>query len=626
MIKPIGKITPYPFQHEVIQNCLGHIRDQFSNFKETKKSDNAFVNASVSSGKTIMMGAIANHCKNVGVKSMILTAVGELAGQDGEECFNMDTPCSYFSAYMGRKSTHFPTVVGTVGTVANALTKDFAAWAPHVLMIDECHLIDHQDDECKSQFMQVITHFKQLNPMMVVIGFTGTPWRGSSTIKGEFWKREIEPVIDRQFLMDNGYTVPDVFGFTDHEYDLGDEFAPGDDKSMSDFSDNQLAKMHKLMNPTATQEIMLDVIRLCESRNGVLITCAGESHCKEAAAALPDKTWAIVTSVSGVITQTGYKTRKEVVDAVKDGKIKYLLQVGCFTTGFNAPIIDTIVLLRRIGSLVLLEQLLGRGRRLLKPHQAEAGIVKNESLVLDFSGTMAAMSDLYNNPVLEEAMKAKDNFEKNFVTCPDCETLNGEHARRCCGDDHKSDDGRCEFFFKSRRCEDVQRGGIVVSNGCGAENDIAARDCRKCGNQLIDPNAKLDRKHYSDQDWKPVLSMELEVIGPNQDGIGVKYFFDNYGEDGKQEIANIKYWAIKGGGKRVWTSGFIRRHIVGYPFQQRVISMTPVNVIKNKALFSVPTMATHRLNDKGHSVVHGLKFSSGLTIKGSKRIDNQDEE
>lgn len=44
----------------------------------------------------------------------------------------------------------------------------------------------------------------------------------------------------------------------------------------------------------------------------------------------------------------------------------------------------------------------------------DGGINKVDHLVLDFSGTLEAMADLFNNPVLEDAMKAKDTKGKAF--------------------------------------------------------------------------------------------------------------------------------------------------------------------------------------------------------------------
>lgn len=614
--KKYGDYELYDFQGDVVSNTLTHIREQFKGFSVKKTIEHAFINASVSSGKSLMMAAIADHCTNVGINSMILTAVGELAMQDGETCWEADVKCSYFSAYVGRKSTHFPVIAATVGSVANALEKEFKDYKLHVLQIDECHNTPFESPD--SDFMKVINHFKKINPMLIVIGWSGTPWREGRSIKGDFWGKEISPAIDRQFLVGNGFTHPDTFGYTENSnaYDLGDDLAVETNEfSSTDYSDSQLSKMHDKMNRSDTDHIMEDVIRISDERNGVLVVCAGSSHCKEVSESLSNYTWAIVTSKDGVTTNTEFKTRKEAVAAFKDGKIKYLINIGIFLVGFNAPILDTIVILRRIGSIVLFEQTLGRGRRLLKKEQLEAGIVKIDSLVLDFSGTVETLYQQYENPVLEEAMGKKSAFEQTLEDCPVCQHLNGKHARKCGNDD-------CDHWFQFRVCEDLVRNGLLVSKGCGRKCDIVAKECG-CGNILIDPNANLQRKHYSAEDFKPVLKMSIEILGKKQDGIKVSYYLDIFDENGKQEIATVNYWSIQEGGKRTFTSQFIRRHINGYPFQQKMIAMNALQVIGMKSMFDQPTHVTHKFNSKGQSLVHGLRFNSGKTLKGDKRVKDE---
>jgi superfamily II DNA or RNA helicase len=627
MIPTFGKITPYPFQWEVIENIKSHIRKQL---KREIKPTPAYINCYVSAGKTIIAGAVANHCHSVGAKLLILARTGELVDQDQQEVWNMDSPCSIFSASLGRKSTHFSTVVGTEGTVANALDTNFTQWVPHVIIIDENHQVPWQDvlDQGDSCYSKIINHFQLLNPNVCIIGMTGSPYRGIESIRGPFWKEELKPAIDRKFLVDNEYIVPTIFGYghDDVQYDL--KKSDVDEVGTKDFSNSQLEELHNQMSLTTTQLIMREVMEKVKDRLCVLLTCAGGKHCEEAVAVLPEDEYAIITD------KTPSKSRQQILRDHKAGllnsrgtfRYKYIAQIGCLTTGVNLPLLDTSVLLRPVGSLTLLTQLLGRGMRLLKPEHTEAGYSKHDHLTLDYSGTMAAMHQMFNDPFLEDAVLAKAKEQDMLLECPDCKTMNSEHARRCIGPDslNNQPDDRCGYFWQSRKCEDQLVNGLLKVKGCGTENDTAARECRNCHVQLIDPNAKLTNKSYDAGDWKPVLRMNIDVAGKNQDGICVKYYLDVFDENGKQEIASVDYWAIKAGGKRTWESGFVRRHINGYGFQQKIISMTPVQVVGSKAMFDIPAMITHRINEKGKSIVHGLKFNSGKTMKGDKRVNDND--
>ena len=597
-IPTFGTMTPRPYQWEAIQNIKQFIREQFESFKNGGEVKNAILNASVSSGKSLIMGAVAAHCQATNHRCMILTDIGELADQNGQEAWAMDVRTSFYSAYVGTKSNYYSVVSATLGTVCNGLERDYSTidTVPKVLLIDECQKLPVEDigSENNSQYAQVINHFKKINPKLVVIGFTGTPYRGTSTILGSFWSKELKPVIDREFLKENGFTVPDVFGFTDNHYDL-DEFNDFVDAGTGDYSKADLERMQDKMDLSTTQLIMHDVISKASSRNGVLVTCSGFKHAQEAASVLGDIPHAIFTTQQ-LQSNTGLKTRKEIVDAIKSGKIKYLFQIGCFSVGFSAPYIDTSVILRRIGSITLLEQLLGRGRRLPKQWMIDAGIKKEEHLVLDFSGTLEAMADLFNNPTFNDAMEAKDKKDNAFIHCPVCDTECGVHARKC-----KSD--TCDHWFKFRECEDLRLNNILIEKGCGHKNDIAAKICGNCNKYLIDPNANLSHKAYTDADWKPVLKMDMEIIGARSDAIQVTYWLDSFGIDGQQEIAKVKYWAIMAGGKRVWDSKFVKQH-ANPALWKKILQMTPALLMQNKDLFITPKMATHRINTKGESIVN----------------------
>ena len=618
-IPRLGKITPYEFQWNKIQKALNKIRAQFNGEEEIAPF---YIDAYVAAGKTILGGAIASHCEKTKTNLLILARTGELVDQNQEEIWNMNSKCSVFSASLGQKSLYQTTIVGTEGTVSNHIDPQRGlvepstgkAFIPKIILIDECHQVDWKDvlKNGDTSYSKIINHFKKLNPKLVIVGMTGSPYRGVESIKGDFWKSKIEPSIGREFLVENGYIHHTEFGHTGEGYDLS-EFDSIEEAGTKDFSSSDIEKMHEKMTLTATASIMREVVSVMQNRLSALVTCAGKKHCQEAASCVPDDEYAIVTD------STGKKERKKILDGAKRGELnergtfryKYIFQIGCLTTGVNIPLWDTSVLLRRIGSLTLLTQLLGRGMRLLKPEHEQSGYAKSSHLVMDFSGTMAAMHEMFDDPLLEDAVNDQREYEKNLIACPKCGEMNSEHARRCVGSDFDEDDGRCGHWFKSRLCENQVRNGITVIKGCGAENDIAAKECRKCGVYLIDPNAKLMNKAYSAEDWRPVKKFEIMVAGREQDSITVKYHLDNFGIDGKQEVATVTYWKINGNGKQAYLNNFVRKLIPDYKWATRFAKMKPVNAVSNKAMLGVVSHITHRINEKGKSVVNGVRLISG---------------
>jgi superfamily II DNA or RNA helicase len=549
---------------------------------------------SVGAGKTVSIGFMAKHVVDKGGKVLVLARQGELVQQNADDAWAIGVKTSIFSASLGKKSTVFNCVMGTEGTVANHLQDVFSNWLPDCILIDECHQVPFDDPE--TQYMKIINHFKLLKPKVRIIGYTGSPYRGSDSITGPFWKKQLSDVGTMQ-LISMGFLVPPVFGFgdTDHHYDLS-EFKPSGGDGTCDFTAKEMAAMGRKLTKelSMTQQIMEQVKQISANRNGVMITCASKKHCQQVAECLPENTWTIITD------ETPTKKRLEDLRRIKSGELKYVIQIGCLTTGFNAPTLDTCVILRKIGSLTLIIQLIGRVLRQLKPEHTEKGIVKSDALVLDYTDTLESMGDIYDDPIVNQALAAKKSSREDMIECPDCATLNSKFARRCAGVDDKGH--RCEYFWTFSECK-----------SCGTKNDTTAKDCRHCGAVMIDPNAKLLHKAYTDADFKPVKTMIATPV--KGDGVMITYhldstFMDN-GEE-KPEVARefLNPFHTAPHVKNMWYR-WLQQHAPFPGDKNRIIRnrtnaeiAAAVNEIAEK-----PTHITHRINQKGYSVINRKKFA-----------------
>ena len=562
--------------------------------------DPAFHSMSVGAGKSINICFFAKHCIDKGGKVLILARQGELIDQLVDDYFAIGGKCSVYSASLGKRSAYYPCVMGTEGTVQRELTGAFKDKKYNVLIIDECHTIDWNDvltDNPESQYGKIIKHFKTLNPKLRIIGYTGSPFRGTDSIKGAFWRCQLSDVGTYE-LVNLGYLVPPIFGFADdtHQYDLS-EFNKTDEHA--DYSAKEMAAMSRKVTKdiSKTQLIVEELINRCADRLGVLITCASKKHCEQVAEFLPSGSWGIITD------STSTKERRQILSAAKSGEIKYTLQIGCLTTGVNVPYWDCCVILRRIGSLTLLIQLVGRVLRTLKQDQVDAGIIKNDALILDYTDTFESMGDIFDHPITDMAQTAKAKFSGTPIECPKCESLNSHFAVRCIADDKASDDGRCEHFFKSSMCF-----------GCMTQNAPTAKNCRKCGAVMIDPSLALRNKAYTDANYKPVLSMTLEKTKTN--ALRVIYALDSiYSKNGveHQEFAReiLQPFDQEQFKKAKWRK-FITDHIQGNSFRTTIYRLRSIDeIIKAKAYFDAPTELTHRVNEKGFSIINRKKFRSG---------------
>lgn len=615
-----GKLTNRPYQQYAFNKVIEHVKSS---------SDPAVVKASVGAGKTVTIAALCKHVSDKNGRVLVLSRQGEIVSQDADDCWLAECRNSIYSASLGIKSAAYPVIMGTEGTVWKSLEQDLQSqgflesekprqpsklidFVADLILIDECHMVSFDEED--SQYMKIIAEMKRRNPKVRIIGLTGTDYRGVKPIlpqpvgefhlagkyenptdlvadDGYFWRARLCD-ISQEYLTSKEYLVPCSFGFShdDVGYDLSEFQSQGGDGA-HDYTAEQLRQMESAMvkAETTTEKIMVEVVEKTKNRNCVLITCSGKKHCKEAARFLPEGSFAIVTE------EMGTKKRKEALDAAFKGEIKYLLQVGCLTTGVNIPLIDTVVILRKIGSLTLLVQLIGRGLRLLKDFQKDTGIIKEDCLVLDYSDTLLELKDLYDDPVLEAADFSKAKDDGDLIECPRCGEQNSKHAVRCRGDVNGQ---RCDFFWKSRECAPFYINGRLVDEGCGAENAPTARECRCCQNTLIDPNEKLVRKAYSEKEFKPI--MQFEMTPCRNDGVLVQYYLPN------NEVAKIFYSPFSKNqvAKRIWYNNFVKKHANTPSLKAKIRNAHNAGAmcgLKND--LNTVSAITHRQNDKGESIV-----------------------
>lgn len=614
-----GGIEPRPYQWLVYEKTAEVIR------KFGKQPKPSYVTASVGAGKTIMIAMIARRFQDMGWEGLVIARQGEIIEQDAEELWNLSVKNSLFSASLGRKAYAYPLIAGTEGTIINGLfdktaddgtvTKSLLSdFTPRYILVDECHQVNWQDIISEQPETQYGVIMNELNRRckakygheVIVIGYTGSPFRGVESINGAYWKHEIVN-ISTKYLVDLGFLVPTIFGGQDIEdlqYDLH-EFASSDVDGVQDFTDSQLKEMQEeiLKQGTLTQKIMLKVMELTRDRLGVLITCAGKKHCKEAAKYLPEGSYSIVTE------DMGQKARRKALKDAATGRKKYTLQIGCLTTGVNIPYWDTSVILRKIMSLTLLTQLLGRPMRLLKPDQIAAGLVKENHLCLDFTGTMFELGGLYEDPILEEAEAQRAKRSGEQVPCPKCQTMNSPYARRCIGKDATSPDGRCEEFFSFIRCGFDKHGIRIFDDGCGTKNDPTARYCRQCDHVLRDPNAALNERAYTDKEWTDVQDFKVELT---KDAEGVLYRYLVVKADGKTGWANEVFYPFGGKPKHLrdmFKMKALLPHLEDKSMMKKMMDCHDAKTFMHYAgLIRAPKRITHRFNDKGRDIIHRKDF------------------
>jgi len=139
------------------------------------------------------------------------------------------------------------------------------------------------------------------------------------------------------------------------------------------FAGRKLFDRLNLVTVSAVDEI----VRHGADRRAWLIFCSGVDHAFHVRDAIRGRGF----SCEAILGETPPAERDQIIAGYKRGEIRCLTNANVLTTGFNAPGVDLIAMLRPTKSVGLYVQMIGRGTR-LSPG-------KDNCLVLDFAGNVA---------------------------------------------------------------------------------------------------------------------------------------------------------------------------------------------------------------------------------------------
>ena len=321
-----------------------------------------------------------------------------------------DAPAGIYSAGLGRRD------LGARILFAGIQSIHRRAWDVQqcdLVLIDEAHLIPSASNTMYRRFLETLT---RINPALKVIGFTATPYRLDSGMlhegKGALFTDIAFDVSVRE-LIDEGYLAPLVSKAAETTLDVtgvgsrGGEFIAGQLQAAVDRNEITAAAID-------------EVVRLGADRRSWLFFCAGVEHATHVSEALRARGISSAT----IFGDTPKQERDRIIAAFKRGEVRALASMGVLTTGFNAPGVDLIAMLRPTKSTGLYVQMAGRGTRLAPG--------KENCLVLDFAGNVAR-----HGPIDAVKPKRPGSGEGDAPTkvCPDCDSILAAAVRVCpdCG-------------------------------------------------------------------------------------------------------------------------------------------------------------------------------------------------
>ncbi|MHC0520357.1 DEAD/DEAH box helicase [Vibrio harveyi] len=563
--------TLRPYQADSVKAVIHYFR---------KHTTPAVIVLPTGAGKSLVIAELARLAKG---RVLVLAHVKELVEQNHAKYEGYGLKGSIFSAGLGRKETDQQVVFASVQSVVRNLDSFKNQFS--LLVIDECHRVP---DEKTSSYQKVITHLRELNPGIKVLGLTATPYRLGMgwiyqyhtrgqvrTEESRFFRDCIFELPIRYLLDENFLTPARMMDAPVLSYDFS-QLKPANTGRYKE------AEMDMVIDKAkrATPQIVEQIIQYAKERKGVMVFAATVRHAQEIHGLLPEGETAIV------IGDTPTPERDAIIQSFKNREIKYLVNVSVLTTGFDAPHVDLIAILRPTESVSLYQQIVGRGLRLSEG--------KSECLVLDYAGNSY---DLYQPEVGDP--KPDSTSEIITIPCPACGFNNNfwgkldsngfllEHyGRRCQGyfeDDETGEREHCGYRFRAKYCGE-----------CGADNDIAARICHECDATLVDPDKKLkEALNLKDALIFECTEMDLSVFKSSDGKSQLKVTYSGETYQGEGNALVHEFWSLNTKKqKQIFKDQFVRPHLADKhrPFEEA----SPTRVVANQHRFRLPQFVIAR--------------------------------
>ncbi len=332
---------------------------------------------------------------------MIVTHVRELIAQNYAEMIGLwpEAPAGVYSAGLGRREADARILFAGIQSIhRRAAEIGFC----DLVLVDEAHLIP---GDASTMYRKLIGELTTINPLLKVIGFTATPFRLDSGMLHEGENALFTDIafdVSVRDLIDKGYLCPLVSKQPKTKLDVTGVGTRGGEYIASEL---QAAVDREAITRAAISE----VLSFGDDRRSWLLFCSGVEHATHVAEEVRRRG----VSCATIFGSTPKEDRDSIVASFRKGEIRALASMGVLTTGFNAPGVDLIAMLRPTKSAGLYVQMVGRGTRLAPG--------KDNCLVLDFAGNVSQ-----HGPI--DLVKPKKPGEAGSgdaptKVCPECDTI-----------------------------------------------------------------------------------------------------------------------------------------------------------------------------------------------------------
>ncbi len=382
---------------------------------------NPLVDMATGLGKSVVIAKMVRDLTESypAMRVLMLVHSRELVAQNHMALMRLwpEAPAGIYSAGLNRRDSHHRI---TFASIQSVYRKARELGPRHLVLIDEAHMVPTSGD---GMYRKLLSDLRAEVPDLRCAGLSATPYRMDSGRLDEGDGRLFDQVVYSYGVgagIEDGWLSPLVSKAGAVEIDVsgvgsrGGEFIPGALEQAAD-------------NDALTRAAVADMLAKAGDRKSWLVFCAGVKH----AGHVRDALRSAGISAECVTGDTPAGDRDHFIREFKAGRIRALTSMGVLTTGFDAPNVDMIALLRPTRSTGMFVQMLGRGTRLCEG--------KASCLVLDYSGNVRRFGPVDQIEVESKRKGAGAmRVEADRVMakeCPQCQSLAHLSARQCadCG-------------------------------------------------------------------------------------------------------------------------------------------------------------------------------------------------
>lgn len=398
------------FQRGAVNAALGAIG----------KKSSELVCLPTGSGKSVVIASLVERLHPSSARRILIVShTREIVAQD-YDAITRHAPsvkCGVWCSGLDRWDYSFPVIVASIHTIydkTRSIGRGFDA-----VIVDEAHLIP---SEATSMYRTLFANLRACRGKsnIPIIGFSATPYRcdtGYLHVGPDALFKRIAYDVPVSALVEDG-TLSPLVTKTSKPVDFSKIRVRNGDFLVSDYTGNDSGEWR-----VDTAAALLAAAQAADERKRWLVFCCTVKHAEACSEILVKLGLRATCLHNGLST----KVRKERLAAFSRKDIDVLVNVNILTTGFNAPDVDCIVLLRPTMSAGLYVQMLGRGMR-----KSDG---KRDCLVLDFSGNIERHGPLTDIVPTEIRKLHNDSGDRKTKVCLTCETELSAMAKQCfaCG-------------------------------------------------------------------------------------------------------------------------------------------------------------------------------------------------